>query len=55
MNKLRILSTYFNKQKLINHTNEKVQFEWLWLTLNVTSLFLQKSLQTLFWEAENLF
>lgn len=56
MNKLRILFTDFNKLKLINfsaHTNEKVQFGWLWLTLNMTSplfLILQKSLQTLFWE-----
>lgn len=56
MNKLRILFTDFNKLKLINfsaHTNEKVQFGCLSLTLNVTSplfLILQKSLQTLFWE-----
>lgn len=56
MNKLRILFTGFNKLKLINlsaHTNEKVPFGWLCLTLNVTSplfLILQKSLQTLFWE-----
>ena len=56
MNKLRIFFTDFNKLKLINlsaHTNEKVQFGWLWLTLNMTSpifLILQKCLQTLFWE-----
>lgn len=54
MNKLRILLTDFIELKLINffaHRNEKVQFGWLCLTLNMTSplfLIIEKSLQTLF-------
>jgi len=57
MKRPRNLFIDFKKQKLINlsaQTNEMVQFGWLWLTLNVTSLclILQKSLQMLFWEME---
>lgn len=56
MNKLRILLTDFIELKLINfsaHRNEKVQFGWLCLTLNMTSpLFsiIEKSLQTVLGE-----
>lgn len=56
MNKLGILFRDFSKMKLINVTilkNVRLQFQWLWLTLNVTFplfLILQKSLQILFWE-----
>lgn len=54
MKKQGILFRDFSKMKVINisvHTNVKVPFQWLWLTLNVTFplfLILQKYLQTFF-------